>query len=302
MNIKNKKLFVSMLVLLCAILTSAYVFLFVLSDDRQPPEIHIDSEILNVSVTANEKALLKGVTATDDVDGDVTSSILIEGFSKFTAKNTAYITYVAYDSAGNVSKATRTVKFRDYTPPVFGQTKALVFASNTAPDVLSFVSAIDKIDGDISDRVKGTLLSEATSLNYPGEHQIEFRVTNSMGDTQRITLPVEVYDAGTYNATVELSDYLVYVKQGGEFRPESYLQNLVVGTKEYPLVADWKAGTMVYVNRYVNPSINPTINIINVEMKSDVDTTTPGLYSVTYMVDLGGRYKGYTRLNVVVEG
>ena len=301
MNIKNKKLFVSVLVVLCAILTAVYVFLFVLSDDKQPPVIHMDSEMITVSVSAGNKQLLKGVTATDDVDGDVTSDILIEGFSKFTSENTTNITYVAYDSAGNVSKATRKVKFKDYTPPVFGQEKALVFASNTAPDVLSFVTATDAIDGDISGHVKGTLLSEATSLNYPGEHQIEFRVTNSMGDTQRITLPVEVYEAGAYNATVELSDYLVYIKQGSEFLPESYLLNIVVGTKEYPLIADWKAGTMVYINRYVNPNVNPSMDIVNVEMNSDVDTTTPGLYSVTYLVDFDGRYKGYTRLNVVVE-
>lgn len=299
MNIKLNKRYVILPVLLCCLVTAVYCMVFVLGDDRQAPEISMDSDAISVSVTADDATLMQGVTATDNKDGDVTAGILIEGISKFTAENTATITYLAYDAAGNVAKASRTIHYTDYQPPKFGQEKALVFSSNTAPDVLGFMTATDTIDGDISNSVKGTLLSDTTSLNYPGVHTVEFRVTNSMGDTQYITLPVDVYEGNEYNAKVELTDYLVYIPVGADFDEEDYLVSLVVGTNEYPL--DGSGDNRIYINNYVSPAVNPTANITNIEIKSDVDSSTPGVYSVTYTVDYAGRYTGFTRLNVVVE-
>ncbi len=301
MKTKGRKLYVIIPLLLCCILTAAYCWFFVLQEDRQAPKIEMTADTITVSVSAGQKTLLKGVTATDNVDGDVTDSILVENISNFTSKNTATITYVAYDGAGNASKASRTIKFTDYQPPKFGQTNALVFASNTAPDVLSFMTAEDKIDGDISKRVKGTLLSDTTSLSYSGEHIIEFRVTNSMGDTRKITLPVDVYEPRDYNARVELTDYLVYIKVGAEFMPEQYLYAVTAGNNEYSLDVTVDPTVKLFTDRYVNPAVNPPANIVNVTMKSDVDVTKPGVYSVTYTVDYDDRYKGFTRLNVVVE-
>ena len=301
MKKKGSILYVVISLLVCFILTAAYFWFVVLPKDRKAPEITMTSDIVTVSVSEGQDAMLKGVTATDDVDGDVTDRILIENIYGYSKDDTANITYVAYDKAGNASKASRKVKFTDYQSPEFGQTKALVFASNTSPDVLSIVTAYDKIDGNISNRVKGTLISETTSLSYPGEHYIEFRVTNSIGDTQKLTLPVDVYEPQTYNASVELTRYLVYIKTGGSFDPEVYLKNLVVGNNEYSLDTEENPDIMLYTDRYVSPSVNPAATIVNAEIKSDVDTAKAGVYSVTYTVDYDGRYTGYTRLNVVVE-
>ena len=58
-----------------------------------------------------------------------------------------------------------------------------------------------------------------------------------------------------------------------------------------------------YINHYVDPQYNvdPFVHIVNVEMDNDVDADKPGVYCVTYTIDYKGIYKGYTRLNVVVE-
>ena len=318
---KNRKLRILVPVLVCAALTAVYSIVFVFSDDTRAPEIQMDGNVLEVSVNAGEKALLEGIKAVDGKDGDVTDRVIVEKVSRLAEDNTATVTYVAFDLSGNVAKATRTVKYTDYTPPVFGLTNGLVFAGNTSPDVLKFVTATDVVDGDIGSRVKGTLVSETTSLSYAGMHEIEFRVTNSMGDTQYITLPVEIYEAGKYNAHVELSEYLVYIKKGQEFVPESYLENIVVGNNRYTLEYQdaplWfrtaeearelgnnrKQEVRTYINRYINPDRNgdPFVSIVNVDMHSDVNTDVPGQYSVTFEVDYEGRYTGYTRMNVVVE-
>ena len=82
----------------------------------------------------------------------------------------------------------------------------------------------------------------------------------------------------------------------------------MVGTQEYPLKnqsgAEGNTAKIdLYFNEYVNPNsvTEPFVRVVNVDMVSNVDTKTPGVYSVTYTVDYDGMYTGYARLNVVVE-
>lgn len=322
MKKKNRWLLSLIPLLLCAVATGIYAFLFVLNEDTTAPVLSVDSEVLEVSVVTTEEDLLQGVTALDEEDGDVTSSVLVEKIGNINENYEASITYAAFDSSDNVSKISRTVRFTDYEPPVFGQAKTLAFAENTSPDVLGYMTATDKIDGNISRRIKGMIVSDSSSLSNPGVHQVEFRVTNSLGDTQRITLPVEVYETGLYNATVDLGEeYLIYLKRGQSFKPEQHLENLIVGNNQYSLKNqnpaivnltkdeiealgdDRDLEVRTYINNYVDPddNIDPFVSIVNVEIDNGVISTIPGLYSVTYTVNYEDRYIGYSRLNVVVE-
>lgn len=301
--------------LLCLAVTILYAMVFVWSDDETPPVITLDGEEIRISVNASEAELLSGVTARDDRDGDVTAGIVVEKISNIADDHTATITYAAFDRSGNVSKTTRKLYYTDYTAPRFGQTRALVFQEGTSPDVLSFMTAEDAMDGDLSRQVKGTLVSDTTSLSYAGLHRIEFRVTNSMGDTVHLTLPVEIYDAGSYNATVNLTEYLVYVEKGAQFNALDYLKNLTVGSMPYSLKGD-DPEILLTVNGEVisgaaggenGGSIgtaggtgSENMIEIGISLNSPVDTGVPGVYSVTYTVTMN-RYVGYTRLNVVVE-
>lgn len=295
---KGKNVLIILIALLCAAATGAYAFLFVLWDDTTAPQITLASDVLEVSVSAGTAELMNGVTATDNADGDVTGSILIEGIVNLNDQSEATITYAAFDKAGNVAKASRTLKYTDYHSPVFGQNKSLTFAANNSSDILSCVTASDVIDGDISSNVKGTLVSDTGSLNYAGLHEVEFRVTNSMGDTQYLTLPVEIYENGAYNAAVELTDYLIYLPKDAKFNAKEYLGTLTAGGNVFSLTRS-TSRTRVYVNNYVDPS--ESSGVINVEIVDTVDTSVPGVYSVVYTASYEGLYTGYARLNVVVE-
>ena len=87
--------------------------------DNTPPEISFLSDVLEVSVEASEDDLLVGVTAKDSKDGNVTNSVLVEGISGLSSDQLATITYAAFDQAGNVAKAQRTVQYTCllYTSP-----------------------------------------------------------------------------------------------------------------------------------------------------------------------------------------
>ena len=48
--------------------------------------------------------LLRGITAWDDRDGDLTGEIMVDHISTLISANTAKITYVVFDHADNASK------------------------------------------------------------------------------------------------------------------------------------------------------------------------------------------------------
>ena len=59
----------------------------------------------------DDAELLEGVTASDNVDGDVTDSLLIEKISG-TGEGSVIVTYVARDGANNVAKVSRVLEAR----------------------------------------------------------------------------------------------------------------------------------------------------------------------------------------------
>ena len=98
----------------CCIGFAAYLVYTRQISDNTPPEISFLSDVLEVSVEASEDDLLVGVTAKDSKDGNVTNSVLVEGISGLSSDQLATITYAAFDQAGNVAKAQRTVQYTDY--------------------------------------------------------------------------------------------------------------------------------------------------------------------------------------------
>ena len=266
------------LLALCAAAFAGYIYMG-RQQDNSAPEISFQSEELQVSVTADDAALLEGVTAGDEQDGDVTSSIVVERVSNISSDQQATVTYAAFDQAGNVAKAQRTLRYTDYQSPRFSLSQPLVFSSNRTADVMNFISATDAIDGSLDDRIKASLVGGEGDLTDVGTHEVEFRVTNSMGETIYLTTPVEIYPDGLYNASIQLTQNIVYLQQGAAFTPESYLVEMTSGSQTITINNTWG---------------------VTVQTSSDVNTQVPGCYSVAYTVT-SGTMTGHTRLAVVVE-
>lgn len=73
--------------------------------DDMGPAITIDGTELTLSVNDPQEAYLRGVSAYDDQDGDVSSQIVVESCYGITDDNLVTVTYAAFDRAGNVTKA-----------------------------------------------------------------------------------------------------------------------------------------------------------------------------------------------------
>ena len=173
--------------------------------------------------------------------------------------------------------------YEDYHSPVFSLSRSLAFSGNV--DIMKHIGVEDVFDGDIHRRVRATIVSDNGSLSNTGSHEVEFRVYNSIGDTVKLVLPVEVYSADKYNAKLELDQYLVYLDSGDVFQAESYLSVFSHSGKDISRRSSIPAD-------------------ISIKIDGTVNTRQPGVYPVTYTATrIVGQmiYTGYTMLVVVVE-
>lgn len=218
------------------------------SVDRTPPVITCSSEVVEVRVGASDAALLEGVCASDDRDGDLTGEIMIKGVSQLITADTAKVTYIVFDSSNNMSTASRTVRYTNYEKPRFALDRPLIFLAGSKVHLLDRLSASDVIDGDLSDGIRVT--TQNVDASTAGVYSVTVQVTNSLGDVESLPLKVEIIGAGNVNPSVRLSEYIVYLSAGESFSPAGYI------------TAPADAGT--------------------VEIESGVDTSAPGIYEVTY--------------------
>lgn len=289
---KRYNLAIVLLILACVAVFCGYEALSYFLTDTTPPVIAMDEQIPELSVSDDRSLLLQGVTAMDEEDGDVTSSLVVEGVSLQDGEGTLLVKYAAFDSAGNVAKSQRKARYTDYEPPRFTLTGPLLYPAGSSFDVLGNVGATDLIDGDIQHRVRATSQDEE-SIASTGTHTVKFQVTNSLGHTVSQTFPVEVYNAGMYEAELTLTDYLVYLDKGEEFEPEEYLDQFYLMGDEVNL-------------KYGLPED------YSLKVTGNVHTRIPGVYSVKYRVtyteyderdpERTWKYVGYSKLIVVVEG
>lgn len=81
-------------------------------DDNVPPVITFPSEEFIYEKGQDVSVLLEGVKAEDDVDGDVSDTLIVESVLPMQNQLQATVLYYAKDKSNNVAKASRTVEYR----------------------------------------------------------------------------------------------------------------------------------------------------------------------------------------------
>lgn len=83
-----------------------------ISMDRVPPAITIPDTEITYKEGGDTASLLKGVTAWDDVDSDITDKLRVDSIIPDKDGLTAEVVYAVYDSSNNVTKEKRTVGYK----------------------------------------------------------------------------------------------------------------------------------------------------------------------------------------------
>ena len=244
--------------------------------DVVPPEIRMDADVITVSAADGDEALLRGVTATDNRDGDITGAVLVDGVSQLTGPNAARVRYIVFDAAENAATASRTVVYSDYEAPRVFILQPLIYNVGDTIALRGRVIARDCLEGNITDRIR--ISSKDLSNRAAGVYHLTIWVMNKLGDVSTVTVPVIVREDDPAVPVVELKSYLTYLTRGEEFDPKAYFQS-------YYDSADSRA------RNYYD----------HLEVSGEVDTDTPGTYEVVYSATNSDGLTGQAILTVVVE-
>ena len=244
--------------------------------DVVPPEIRMDADVITVSAADGDEALLRGVTATDNRDGDITGAVLVDGVSQLTGPNAARVRYIVFDAAENAATASRTVVYSDYEAPRVSILQPLIYNVGDTIALRGRVIARDCLEGNITDRIR--ISSQDLSNRAAGVYHLTIWVMNKLGDVSTVTVPVIVREDDPAAPVVELKSYLTYLARGEEFDPKAYFQS-------YYDSADSRA------RNYYD----------HLEVSGEVDTDTPGTYEVVYSATNSDGLTGQAILTVVVE-
>ena len=274
------------LLIIAIVLFGVHIFRVRLLKDKTGPVFHVDSNLVEVSVKDGEEAWLKGVTATDAADGDVTDSIIVEAISPFTGRQHRIVTYAAFDSDNHVTHGKREIVYTDYEPSTFNLSRQLSFAMNST-NLLEGITAEDCIDGDITKSIR-MMSDEEIDTTHVGEYPARLKVTNSAGGVSYLPITVEVHDPTVYYRLpqVKLTKNVVYVEKGSDFNELDYLDSITVNGTEF-----------LFTEKSEN-----TIEYDRVDIESDVDTDVSGYYEVVYSYQdtVSKTGTGKARLYVVV--
>ncbi len=273
------------------------VFLFTrirehLTSDFTAPVITAQEDSLYVSVDATEEDLLAGMYAQDNLDGDVTDTLVVVSKTKFISDATLRVNYAAFDKNNNVGAYSRTITYTDYYSPHFAMSQPLRFlGANSSNDYLKNISAFDCLDGNLTRQIKITFGETDGVSDTVSQQKVNLLVTNSAGDNSSLELIATFEDYTTYSIpSPALKSYILYTPKGQ--RPD-YRANLS---------GVWSSGT---VRKFADTDYTAE-NDIRVS-DAGVNYNSPGVYTVTYWLSgrrdarTGEIVNGKAILYVVVE-
>ena len=249
--------------ILSAILFGGYVAKEKVAKDSTGPVITMDSDSIAVSINDGREALLRGVTASDAGDGDITASVHV-------------------------------------TAPVLTLSKNLAYPAGTTNLVDGF-TAQDCWGQDITSEIR-VLFTESKNVRLAGFYPARVKVIDSTGGSFELPVNYEIYVAQAYNKlpALTLDNYLLYINKGEPFNALDHLNNVTInGAKYTPVEED---GTYGVVEEYEKGQ-ERTIDLNRFTVSGDVDTNTPGCYevSVSLQDSVYETGTGTVRMYVVVK-
>ncbi|MBK2003844.1 DUF5011 domain-containing protein [Listeria ivanovii subsp. londoniensis] len=210
---------------------------------------------------------IKTITATDKEDGDLTDKVKITNNPVDTSKSGTYeVSYEVTDSDGNTATFIRTVIVTE-APVITGENETRLNPHDAFDDPMSTITATDKEDGDLTDKVKIT--NNTVDIHTPGSYEVSYEVTDSDGNKTTFKRTVIMTEAPTISGDSE-----IVLNPNASFDPMS----------------------SITANDAEDGNITQNVQITN----NSVDTSKPGSYEVTYQVTDSDSNKATFTCTVIV--
>lgn len=228
--------------------------------DREAPKIKVPDRCVPLGTHLDLKM---GVTAVDNVDGDVTGQLQIDrGDLNLNKIGTYNIKYAVSDKAGNIGTAVGKVVVYSNRPTIEGSDVVIKAGSDFKP--MEGIKAYDVEDGDITAKVR----VDATTVdkNKPGVYKVKYSVTDSEKQTSEFIRRVSVVDSIPSKSPIPRLNFTKQVVKGNNL-------NLAIKDRFNPLK---------YVEAFDSEDGNITKDIKVIDNNVSMDKI--GTYPVTYEV------------------
>ncbi len=189
--------------------------------DKESPVIKLTDS--NISICPNQEYIEEGYKAIDNVDGDLTDKV------KTTIKDNK-VYYTVSDKAGNKRVVYRDINYKDDEKPTIslvGGNKSYIFVNQEYVD--RGFSANDNCDGDITSKVE---VHNNVNTSKTGEYDINYTVTDTMGNKSVVTRKVVVYNDAS---TVPKNGKFIYLTF--DDGPGSYTESILNVLNKYNVKA-----------------------------------------------------------------
>jgi hypothetical protein len=159
-------------------------------EDTTPPVINLTGDNPQY-IEAGEAYTELGATATDNIDGDLSASIVIDVSTVDTTVPSDYtVTYDVSDSSGNAATTvTRTVTVHDTTPPVItllGDDPQVIVTGD--PYMELGATAADSLDGDLTAAI--VIDASGVDTTKAGDYAVTYDVSDAAGNAAAIVTRV----------------------------------------------------------------------------------------------------------------
>jgi hypothetical protein len=158
---------------------------------------------LNVGDTYNEL----GATATDNIDGNLTSSIVVTGSVNTSAVGTYTLNYNVSDAAGNTAtQVSRTVNVSDGTAPVISLVGASTINLNVGDAYNELgATATDNVDGNLTSSI---VISGTVNTAVAGTYTRNYNVSDTAGNAAaQVSRTINVSDVSSGGCSGGISSF-----------------------------------------------------------------------------------------------
>ncbi len=228
-----------------------------------------------------------GANATDNLDGDV--EVKVTGNIDFSKPGTYTLTYTATDSAGNVATKKRTINIKKLTQ------------NDVEPPVITI-----KGPAQVELKVGDSYTDQGATAYDAHDGNVVVVVTSNNVNTQKAGIYEIVYSAKDQAGNSKTEFRIVIVREAETPTPETPTPETPTPDTIKPVIS-LSGGQKVTIEQgkvFTEPGVSATDNqdgAVSVVITGIVDTSKPGLYTITYSArDQAGNEATATRVVEVV--
>jgi len=307
------RVFIILMVAIDVILVCICGYFYVTKDRKAPKISFAENDTIYSENTTNDQ-LMKGVGATDNRDGDLSSRIVIEKILDNNDSDTVVVYYAVCDYDGNVAKASR-VFYKNAQNNIDELIRSTSEGANEVPDnSISSEASYGNEESVIGEAEENANVQDDEAELEDGEEDDEYDGTKSEAEANEKSEEVDIAEGNAESTGETDSKVDESVKQETKDKTENVKNDDSVESKveegspyielsynEYRI----KKGNSVpwqEVIRTLRDDVQDYNYLFDKLVASEYDRNKEGVYPVTlYTMDAQNNKSNVVKVNIIVE-